>query len=148
MSTYTQIHYHLIFSTKERSPVLDKKRRPDLFGYIWGILKNLKCHTYRINGVEDHLHIHSSLHPTVCLADLVKAVKTSTNTWIKSNGIFRRFSNWQDGYGAFTIADQDKDDLIRYIINQEEHHRSESFLDEYRRLLTEAGIEFKEEYLW
>ena len=76
MSTHTQICYHVVFSTKDRQPVLRPDRREDLFRYIWGILKNRQSHLYRINGTEDHVHILTSLHPTVSLADLVKDVKT------------------------------------------------------------------------
>ncbi|MEQ9313501.1 MAG: transposase [Cytophagales bacterium] len=68
MSTYTQIIYQIVFSTKNRVPVLHKKGRPDLFKYIWGILKNKKCHLYQINGVEDHIHILTHIHPSVALS--------------------------------------------------------------------------------
>ncbi len=80
MSTFTQIYYHVVFSTKDRVPVLAADKREKLFRYAWGILKNKDCHLYRINGVEDHVHILTSLHPTVCLADLVKEVKVSTSS--------------------------------------------------------------------
>jgi REP element-mobilizing transposase RayT len=76
VSTYTQIYYHIVFSTKDRVPTLVAAQRERLFAYIWGILKNRGCHLYRINGTEDHLHLLTSLHPTVCLADLVKEIKT------------------------------------------------------------------------
>ncbi len=147
MSTYTQICYHIVFSTKNRQPVLTPARREDLFRYIWGIINNHEGHLYRINGVEDHVHILSDLHPTVCLADLVKAIKTGSSKWIKENGIFPEFGHWQDGYGAFTQSPPDKDAVIEYIKRQEEHHRCTSFVDEYRELLKRAGIEFDERYL-
>jgi REP element-mobilizing transposase RayT len=147
MSTYTQIYYHIVFSTKERVPALIAEKREDLFRYIWGILKNKDCHLYRLNGVEDHLHLLTSLHPTVCLADLVKDIKISTSKWIKDEGIFPAFTHWQDGYGAFTIGHADKTSVIEYIKHQQEHHRKTSFLDELRGLLNKAGIEFDERYL-
>jgi putative transposase len=147
MSTYTQIICHIVFSTKERGRVLDKPRREDLFRYIWGIVKNHDGHLYRINGVEDHIHILTSLHPTVALADFVKAIKTGSSAWIKENDVFPQFGHWQEGYGAFTHSIQEKDALIEYIKNQEEHHRRASFLDEYRELLRKAGVEFDEKYL-
>src|SRR5579863_9072525 len=115
MSTYTQIYYHIVFSTKERIPALTADRREDLFRYTWGILKNKECHLYRIGGVEDHIHILTSVHPTICLADLVKEIKTSTNKWIKENAVFPKFTHWQDGYSAFTVSHGGKDTVIEYI---------------------------------
>jgi REP-associated tyrosine transposase len=147
MSTYTQIYYHIVFATKNREPVLKADRRQDLFRYIWGILKNKHAHLYRINGVEDHLHILCSLHPTVTLANLVKEIKTGSSQWIKENRVFPSFSYWQVGYGAFTHSHKEKDDVIEYIKTQEAHHRRTNFRDELRRLLLEAGIEFHERYM-
>jgi REP element-mobilizing transposase RayT len=146
MSTYTQIYYHIVFSTKDRIPALAANRREDLFRYTWGILKNKESHLYRIGGVEDHIHMLTSVHPTICLADLVREIKTSTNKWIKEKEVFPKFTNWQDGYGAFTIAHADKDDVIEYIKDQEQHHRKVSFQDELRGLLEKYGIHFDEKY--
>lgn len=147
MSTYTQIYYHIVFSTKERARVFTAIKREALFRYIWGILKNNKSHLYRINGVEDHIHILASLHPTVCLANLVKDIKTGTSKWIKENNVFPEFTRWRDGYSAFTVSHSDKDAVIEYIKNQEEHHRRLPFRDELRQLLAKYGIEFDEKYL-
>lgn len=147
MATYTQILYHIVFSTKHRERVLTAPRREDLFRYIWGIVKNKQCHLYRIGGVEDHLHVLTGLHPTVCLSDFVKDIKVASSVWIKENGVFNDFQNWQDGYGAFAHAWRGRATLIDYIKNQEEHHRRESFTDEYKRLLTDARIQFDERYL-
>ncbi len=121
--------------------------REDLFRYIWGIIRDKKSHLYCINGTLDHVHVLTSLHPTVSLSDFVKEVKGKSSYWIKKNHIFPDFSNWQDGYGGFTHSSQDKDRLIDYIKRQEEHHRSLSFDDELRDLLIEAGVEFDQRYL-
>ena len=88
--SYTQTYYHIIFSTKNRAPVLRKERRKELFDYLWGILKNKRCHLYRMNGVDDHVHMLISLHPTVCLAYLVRDMKTSSTAWIRTNNVFHR----------------------------------------------------------
>jgi putative transposase len=141
MSTYTQIFYHIIFATKDREAVLDKPRRDDLYCFVWGILNRRKCHLYRIGGVEDHMHIFTSIHPTIALADVVKEIKTASSAWIKGERIFQRFTHWQDGYGAFTHSLADKERLIEYIKNQEEHHSALTFRDEYEVLLAEAGLE-------
>lgn len=147
MSTYTQILYQIVFSTKQRNPVLRKENRPELFKYIWGILNESNCHLYRINGVEDHLHIATHIHPTVSLAGLIKDIKIASSGFIKDKKIFKNFNGWQDGYGAFTYSIKEKDQLIDYVKNQEEHHKIITFRDEYTGLLKQHGIDFDEKYL-
>ncbi len=147
MSTYTQILYKIVFSTKNREFTLVKEGREKLFRYIWGILKNKKCHLYRINGMEDHIHILISLHPSVALSNLVKDIKVASSKFIRKNQVFPNFGYWQNGYGAFTYSYDVKDNLMAYIKNQEEHHKNISFLDEYKILLKEFEIEFEEKYL-
>ena len=102
---------------------------------------------YRINGVEDHIHIFSDLHPSIALADYVKDIKVASSLWMKESGKFPDFNGWQDGYGAFTYNVRERDMIINYVKKQKEHHRKESFYDEYKRLLIENGIEFDEKYL-
>ncbi len=93
------------------------------------------------------MHILSGLHPSVSLADFVKDIKVGGSAWIKQQRVFPRFSHWQEGYGAFTLSIREKNAVIEYIKNQEEHHKKLSFRDEFRQLLEEAGIEFDEKYL-
>ena len=147
MSTYTQIIYQIVFSTKNRETILLKDNRSKLFEYIVGIFKSNKCHLYRINAVEDHVHIVSHLHPTVALASLVKDIKIASSAFIKDKALFKHFVCWQEGYGAFTYSFKDKDKLIEYVKNQEEHHKKVTFREEYVALLNEHGIEFDEKYL-
>ena len=147
MSTYTQTLYQIVFSTKYRVPSLDATGRPELFKDMWGILKNHKCHLYRINGVEDHIHIIISLHSSISLANLVKDLKLGSSSFIKEKGLFQKFNGWQDGYSAFTYSQDAKDNLIEYVKNQEEHHKKVSFKEELISLLKEHGIEFDEKYL-
>jgi REP element-mobilizing transposase RayT len=147
MSTYTQIFYQIIFSTKNRKKVLIEHNRELLFKYIWGILKNKKCHLYRINGVADHIHIFTHLHPTVPLASLIKDIKLASSNMIKQEKLFVNFTNWQQGYGAFTYSIHEKDKLINYIKNQVDHHKKETFIDEYKKILKDFNIDFDEKYL-
>ncbi|MBK7699383.1 MAG: IS200/IS605 family transposase [Saprospiraceae bacterium] len=147
MSTYTQILYQIVFGTKYREKVLLKDGRDELFKYITDLIKNKNCHLYIINGVEDHIHIVTHLHPTVSLSSLVKDIKLASSIYIKENNLFKDFINWQEGYGAFTYSIKEKDRLIEYVKNQEEHHRKKSFREEYVKLLGEHGIEFDEKYL-
>jgi REP element-mobilizing transposase RayT len=145
MSTFTQIYYHLVFSTKARERVLVENHREEFFRYTWGIIRNKDSHLYRINAVDDHV-ILSSLHP-VSLADFIKGIKVATSVWIKEKGLFPGFQGWQDGYGGFTASHADKDRLIKYIRNQQEHHRVKTFREELHERLLEAEVKFDEKYL-
>ncbi len=147
MGTYTQLIYHLVFSTKHRERTIIPEEKKRMFAFIHQLLANKKCHLYRINGVEDHIHILTHIHPSIAVASLVKDIKLSSNDFIKREGIFPKFQGWQDGYGAFSESIKAKDRLINYIKNQEEHHRTRSFLDEYKALLEEYEIDFEEKYL-
>ncbi len=147
MSTYTQILYQIVFSTKDGQKVLINENHEKLFRYIWGILKNKKCILYRINGIENHLHIATHIHPTVALSSLVKDIKTASSIWIKQQNLFPDFTSWQKGYGAFTYSIKEKETLINYIQNQQKHHKVLTFREEYKILLAEHNIEFEEKYL-
>lgn len=147
MSTFTQILYQIVFSTKNRELSLDDENRKELYKYIWGILKNNKCHLYQMGGIADHLHIITHIHPSVALADLVKDIKLASSDYIKLNNLFQNFNGWQEGYGAFKYSVNAKDNLINYVKNQEEHHKKISYIDEFKELLIEHKIEFKEKYL-
>ena len=147
MSTHTQILYQIVYGTKDRERTLTNSNKPELFKYIWGVLNNKKCHLYRINGVEDHIHIITHLHPSVSLSDLVRDIKVASSAFIQKNDLFPNFGGWQEGYGAFTYSINEKDRLIEYVKNQEEHHKTKTFKEEYLELLQEHGIEYDEKYL-
>ncbi|MBI3111738.1 MAG: IS200/IS605 family transposase [Ignavibacteriales bacterium] len=147
MSTFTQILYQIVFGTKYRQGTLAEGNRDELYRYMAGVLKNKKCHVYRINGVKDHVHIVTHLNPTVALSDLVKDIKLSTTDLIRKTRLFPSFNGWQEGYGAFTYSIKEKDRLIEYVKNQQEHHRIKTFKEELIGLLREHGVEFGEQYL-
>ena len=147
MSTFTQILYQIVFSTKNRERTISESGQEKLFSFIWGILKNKKCHLYRIGGIEDHIHIITHIHPTVAIAELVKDIKLATSSFIKKEHLLSKFSGWQEGYGAFTYSISAKDNLIEYVKKQKEHHKKRSFKEEYVNLLKEHRIEYDEKYL-
>ncbi len=147
MSTHRQIFYQIVFGTKYRKPTIAQPHDEELYKYIAGIIKHKNCYLYCINGVQDHIHILSDLHPSVRLSDYVKDIKIATSLWMKESGKFPSFTGWQEGYGAFTYSIREKEKIINYIKNQKEHHQSENFYDEYKRLLIENGIEFDEKFL-
>ena len=141
------ILYQIVFSTKNREHILTENNRPQLFKYIYGLLKNKNCHLYRLNGVEDHIHILAGLHPSVSLSSLVKDIKIGTSLYIKENHLFAGFNYWQLGYGAFTYSVRDRDMLIEYVKNQVEHHKKLTFRDEFIAMLNEHQTVFDEKYL-
>ena len=148
MGSHKQIFYQIVFGTKHRNPTIVREHDVRLYQYIASIFKNKNCHLYRINGIEDHIHIVSDLHPMIRLADFIKDIKIASNEWIKSTGLFPDFIGWADGYGAFTYSIREKDMIINYVKNQKEHHKKENFYDEYKRLLIENEVEFDEKYMF
>ena len=147
MGTYRQVFYHIVYATKHRKPTITPAHETDLYRYINGIIQNKKGKLYRINGMEDHIHLFSDLQPSISLSDYVKTIKTATSVWMKECGLFPAFEGWQEGYGAFTYSIREKDMVINYVKNQKEQHKTESFADEFKRLLTENGVPFDEKYL-
>ncbi len=146
MSSYRQILYQIVFRTKNSRKSLNSEHQDELFAYIMGIIKNKNCFLYRINGVEDHIHILSDLHPSIALADFVRDIKTSTSIWLKQTGKFPYFEGWADGYAAFTYSVREKEKLINYIKNQQIHHKKSTFEQELRILLDEEGIKIDDRF--
>ena len=147
MITYTQILYQLVFSTCNHEITIHRKGQESLYKYRSGILKNKKCHLYQIGGIEDHIHIVTHVHPSIGPASLIKDIKLASSSWIKENHVFNYFNGWQDGYGAFTYSIKDKDRLIEYVKKQKEHHKIQTFREEFIELLKEHGIVYDEKYL-
>ncbi len=148
MSSYRQIYYHIVFGTKFREPVIREDREESLYKYLWGIVSKNQCRLYQVNSMPDHIHLLTDLHPSVSLSDFIKDIKVSSSIWLKASGDFPQFKGWQDGYGAFTCADKDREMITGYIKKQKEHHRRESFYEEYKRLPGEQRIDFDEKYLF
>jgi putative transposase len=144
--SYIQSLHHIVIRTKYSENVLPNEHAEELYRYMWGYIKNKKSFLYRMNGMPDHIHILVGIHSTIALSDFVKELKTASNSWLKSNDKFPDFKSWGEKYAAFTIRYQEKDTVIEYIKNQREHHKTETFRDEYRRLILENGIEIDEQY--
>jgi len=147
MSSYTQLYYHIIFAPKFREPVLLNPHRQRLYAYLWQVLVNKKCQPYAINGVEDHLHIFTHIHQSLAIASLIKDLKLSSSDMIKRERLFPKFGGWQAGYAAFTVEHAGKEEVFKYVRNQEVHHRDEVYIEELKRLLRQAGVSFEERYL-
>ena len=117
-------------------------------GYLVGTLRNLQCPSLIVGVVEDHVHILCQLHRTVTIAKLIEDIKTSPSARIKDEGPTLKDFHWQNGYGAFSVSQSNVEEVKRYIANQDEHHRTRTFQEEYRLLLQRHGIEFDERYVW
>jgi putative transposase len=148
MSAYTQLLYQIVFCPKYRNPCMLKEKRQAVFAYIGGVIKNKKCVPWQINGIEDHLHILVKIHQTVPLASLVKDIKIASHLLIDEKGWFPDFTNCQSGYAAFSYDQTAMPNLMRYIQNQEEHHKSIDFKAEYISMLEEQNIDYDEKYLF
>ncbi|HEX9047652.1 MAG TPA: IS200/IS605 family transposase [Verrucomicrobiae bacterium] len=144
-----KILIHVIFSTKDRQPFLrDKPLREALHRYLGGILLNHDCQPLIVGGVEDHVHILTTLARTVTAADVVKEVKRGSSIWLKEQPLHLQDFAWQKGYGMFSIGFSQADAVKHYILGQEEHHRKISFQDEFREFLKRYEMEFDERYVW
>ena len=139
---------HIVFSTKDRAPVLDATVRPALHAYLATVARNVDCECFRVGGVADHVHLAVRLSRTTTMAQLVEELKTSSSKWLKTQSPALSAFTWQRGYGAFSVGPSDLDALLHYIDNQEEHHRTRTFQDEYRAFLTKYGIAYDERYVW
>lgn len=144
--SYTTLYYHIVIRTKYGHHTIPEEYEEGLYKYINGYVKNNKSVLCKINGTSNHLHLLVSLHATVCLSDFVRDLKTSTNKWMKAHGGFPDFTSWGVMYAAFTCGQSDVDLITNYIDKQKEHHRKNTFEDEYRKLIVDSGIEIDEKY--
>ena len=146
-STHLSLHYHLVFSTKDRVPIITAAWRERLHAYLGGIVNNLHGIPEAIGGTSDHVHLFIGLRATHCLADVVRDIKSSSSRWMHEE-IGDRSATWQDGYAAFTASAADCREICDYIGRQEAHHRKQTFQEEYLEFLRRGGVEYDERYLW
>lgn len=144
----TNLLYHLIFSTKNREPLIDATLLPRLHDYLGGIINESGGRVIRIGGVADHVHILSHFPSTMTVADAIRIIKSNSSGWVHRTFSQHAAFAWQSGYAAFTVSQSVCDDVRAYIANQEEHHRTISFQDEYRAFLRKNDIAFDERYVW
>jgi len=145
----SRVWIHLIFSTKNRFPFLsDKTIRTDMHAYLAKMLREQDCETLIVNGVEDHAHSLFALSRTHSIASVVKEIKRTSSGWVKEFSPTLQKFHWQLGYGAFSVSQSNLDEVIRYIENQEEHHKRVTFQDEYRALLNAYRVDYDERYVW
>ena len=137
---------HIIFSTKQRLPLIRPELRSDLFAYMGGIVRELRSTAIIINGTADHVHMLVKVRPALAAADLARLVKTNSSRWARTRGN-SNFA-WQTGYGVFSVSESKVADVTRYINGQEEHHKKHSFQEEFLLFLKRNHVSFDERYLW
>ena len=147
-NTYTQLHIQFVFAVKYRAALINNEWKRELHQYITGIVQNNEHKMLQINSMPDHLHLFIGMRPAQSISSLIQNVKTESSKWIKEKRFCSAPFAWQEGYGAFSYSKSHVPDVIRYIQNQEEHHKKETFLDEYRNFLKAFEIMYDEKYIF
>jgi REP element-mobilizing transposase RayT len=147
-NTFTQCYFHLVFSVKNREALIQKEWKSDLEKYITGIVQNHKHKMLAIGTMPDHIHLFIGYNVNHLIPKLVEEIKTSSNKWVFEQRLSKFKFDWQTGYGAFTHARSQLDTVVNYILTQEEHHKKQSFEEEYLDMLIKNEIEYKDEYVF
>ena len=147
-NTYTQIHIQAVFAVRNRQSLIQKEWQEDLYKYITGIIRNRDHKPLQIGGMPDHIHIFFGMRPTQSLSKLMQTIKGESSSWINDSGFLNVRFSWQEGYGAFSYAKSQVPTVIRYIQNQEEHHRKKTFEEEYIEFLEAFGVDYDERYIF
>jgi len=146
--TFSQIYIHYVFAVKGRENLLHKPWRDEVFKYISGIIKGKNQKPIILNGVEDHVHVFVGLKPAMCISDLARDIKNNSSNFINQQRFLKGKFSWQEGYGVFSYAHSQIDNVYQYIVSQEEHHRKKNFKEEYIDFLKRFEIEYDEKYLF
>jgi REP element-mobilizing transposase RayT len=141
-------YVHIVFSTKYRQPFIYPPIDDELYSYLGAICNELECQSIKISGYTDHVHVLCKLSKKIALMKLVEQIKCHSSKWMKSKADYLSNFYWQDGYAAFSVNPADMDRLIKYIANQKEHHRKETFQNEFRMLMKKYRMEYDERYVW
>ncbi len=147
-NTYTQLYIHYVFAAKYRAAILHESWDERLRLYITAIAQNHGHKMLAINNMPDHLHLFVGANPTESMSDFMRIIKSESSEWINKEKFTRNKFHWQDGYGAFSYSRSQIDKVVKYILNQQEHHKKITFLDEYRKLLRAFNVEYDERYIF
>lgn len=147
-NTYTQLNVQTVFAVKGRDNILTSNFRNQLFEYIAGILRNSKQYPLAINGYKDHVHIFFELNPDTSLSNILELVKSNSSKWINLNHFIMGRFEWQRGYSGFTYSKSQRNSVIQYIRNQENHHKTQTFREEYLEILRKFEMEYDERYIF
>src|SRR3569833_310695 len=146
-NTYTQLYIHFVFAVKYRKALINEEWESHLQKYIAGIVQNNGHKLLAINTVPDHLHLFTGLNPTQSISELMRLVKGDSSEFINAKELTTRKFQWQEGYGAFSNSRSQIDGVVKYILNQKEHHRKKTFREEYIEILMHNDVEYDEKYI-
>ncbi len=147
-NTFTQIHIHLVFCVQNRLSLIRPEWEKRLYQYMTGIIQNNGHKLLTLNGIPDHVHALIGFRPSQSLSDLMQDIKGDSSRWINTNRLTTGKFSWQEGYGAFSYSKSQIPVVTRYILNQKEHHRKKSFMEEYVKILDDFGIDYDERYIF
>jgi putative transposase len=147
-NTYTQLHIQFIFAVKYRAALIQNAWKDELYKYMTALVQDNDHKMLQVNGMPDHIHILIGMRPAQSVSSLIQHVKSESSKWIKEKKFCPSPFAWQEGYGAFSYSKSHVPDVVRYIQNQEVHHKKETFLDEYRQFLKLFEIDFEEQYIF
>jgi len=147
-NTYTRIYVHVVFAVRNRLCLIQREHKEELNKYITGIVKNRDQKMIAVNCMPDHVHTFIGLTPTIALSDLVRDIKAGSSGFINEKKWVRGKFNWQEGFGAFSYSHAQIDQVVKYILNQEEHHKKKTFKEEYLEILRTFAVEYDERYLF
>lgn len=147
-STYANLLYHIVFSTKQRQRFIKDNFREELYRYIGGIIRAAGGIQLEIGGTADHVHILAKLKPTDSVSNLLNRIKANSSKWINENEKLAQRFAWQEGYAAFTVSESQTSAVSEYIRNQQEHHQKQSYQDELLALLERHRVQYDPKYLW
>jgi len=145
-NTYTQIHIQSVFTVQNRACIISRRWKEELYRYITGIIQNRGHKLLAIGGMPDHVHIFFGMRPTEALSDLMQTVKGDSSKWINDNRLALGRFSWQEGYGAFSYSKSQVPVVVQYVRDQEAHHRTKTFIEEYHEMLRRFGVAFEERY--
>ena len=147
-NTYHQIYLQTVFAVKYRMAVIDASWKSDLFAVMGNLINETNCKTIIVNGVEDHVHCFIGLRPAVSVSELMKTVKAKSSKYINDRALTASRFAWQEGYGIFSYGQSQVDDVYKYILNQEIHHKKQTFRNEYLGFLKKFKINYDEQYIF
>ena len=147
-NAYHQVYLQVVFAVKYRDAVINKSWRPELFGVIGNLINETGCKTIIVNGIEDHVHCFLGLKPVVSISELVKTVKAKSSKYNNDHNLTKSRFEWQEGYGVFSYSHSQIDAVYKYIANQEEHHKKQTFREEYLEFLDKFKISYDERYIF
>ena len=147
-NTYSQIHIQCVFAVKHRDAVINHSWKERLHKYIIAIVNNNGHKALCINSMPDHLHLFFGMRPKQSLSDLMQLVKGDSSEWINKQKLILGKFRWQEGYGAFSYSKSHTDAVVKYILNQEDHHRKKTFIEEYKEMLKKFEVDYNDQYIF